>query len=201
MVFALFGWVVGRQADRLIELSTTDGLTGLLNVRGFRERFHQEFARACRLRQPLSVLVIDLDGLKRINDHHGHEIGDCALRAVADTMRDSLRATDIGARVGGDEFTLLAPDTTDTAAVTLAERIRTRATDAQSELARLAASLSVGVVTFDGGEDVGTDAAGLMRAADQALYRAKRGGGNRVTTARFPKGGLNAYVGDAGTIF
>ena len=187
VVFTLFGWLLGRQADRLIELSTTDGLTGILNVRGFRQRLQQELARARRWQQPLSLVIIDLDGLKQINDRHGHEAGDRALRAVAQTLRDTLRLTDVAARVGGDEFTLLAANTPETAAVTLAERIRVRATGPQSPLALLAASLSLGVVTFDPAQNNSADAAALRRAADEALYEAKRAGGNRVTAARLAR--------------
>jgi diguanylate cyclase (GGDEF)-like protein len=187
IVFGLFGWLLGCQVDRLIELSTTDGLTGLLNVRGFHQRVQQELARARRSRQPLSLIIIDLDGLKSINDRNGHEVGDRALRAVAQTMRDTLRLTDVAARVGGDEFTLLAPNTSETAAVTLAERIRMRATEAQSQLALLAASISLGVVTLDPAQNNSADAAALMRAADEALYEAKRRGGNRVNAARLAK--------------
>jgi diguanylate cyclase (GGDEF)-like protein len=184
VVFGLFGWLLGRQADRLIEVSTTDALTGLLNTRGFRQRLQQELPRARRSRQPLSLVLIDLDGLKRINDQHGHEVGDRTLRSVAETIRDTLRITDLGARVGGDEFTVLAPNTPERAAVTLAERIRTRAADSRSQLARLAATISLGVVTFDPGQDAGADEKALMRAADEALYDSKRGGGNRVNAAR-----------------
>jgi diguanylate cyclase (GGDEF)-like protein len=187
IVFALFGWLLGCQADQLIELSTTDGLTGLLNIRGFHQRLQQELARARRSRQPLSLVIVDLDGLKRINDRHGHEVGDRALRAVAQTMRDTLRLSDIAARVGGDEFTLLAPNTSEAAAVTLAERIRLRTVEAESQLALLAASISLGVVTFDPAQNNSADAAALMRAADEALYEAKRGGGNRVSAARLAK--------------
>lgn len=183
-VFALFGWLLGQQADRLIELSTTDALTRLLNARGFHQRLREELARARRSGQPLSLLIIDLDGLKTINDCHGHEVGDRALRAVAERMREALRVTDIGGRVGGDEFTLLAPDTTEAAAVTLAERIRTRVAEAQSPRALVAASISVGVVTFDPSQDAHADATALMTAADLALYEAKRAGGNRVKAAR-----------------
>jgi two-component system cell cycle response regulator len=98
-------------------------------------------------------------------------------------MRETFRATDIGARVGGDEFALLAPNTAAEAAATLAERIRTRATAADSPLTPLAASVSLGVATFDPGQDLQVDATALMRAADEALYAAKRGGGNRVSAA------------------
>jgi diguanylate cyclase (GGDEF)-like protein len=187
IVFALFGWFLGSQADRFIELSTTDGLTGLLNVRGFHQRLQQELARADRSHQPLSLVIIDLDGLKSINDRHGHEVGNRALGAVAETMRDTLRLTDTAARVGGDEFTFLAPNTSENAAVMLAERIRMRATEAQSELARLAGGISLGVVTFDPAQNNVADAAALMRTADEALYESKRAGGNRVNSARLAK--------------
>jgi diguanylate cyclase (GGDEF)-like protein len=180
IVFALFGCVLGRQADRLIELSTTDALTGLLNGRGFYERLDQELARACRSRQTLSLVSVDLDGLKSINDSHGHEMGDRALREVAERMRETLRITDIAARVGGDEFALLAPNTTEAAAVTLAHRIRARMAGAQRGHALAPASVSLGVVTFDPGRDPHPDRMALMRAADAALYDAKRAGGNRV---------------------
>lgn len=189
IAFALFGWLLGSQADRLIELSTTDALTGLLNARAFYDRLHQEIARAHRSGQPFSLLIIDLDGLKSINDRHGHEVGDRALQAVAETMRDTLRVTDIGARVGGDEFTLLATNTAAGAAVTLAERIRTQVAEAHSGLARLAGTVSVGLVTFDPLQDTAVDAAGLMKAADKALYDAKWGGRNRVSATRFAERG------------
>jgi diguanylate cyclase (GGDEF)-like protein len=180
LVFGMFGWFLGRQADRLIDLSTTDDLTGLLNARGFYQRPHQELARAQRSREPLSLFILDLDDLKSINDHYGHEAGDRALRVVATTMRETLRATDIGARVGGDEFMLLAPNTGAVAGVTLAQRIRTQAAEKRSQLPGLATTISVGVATFDPGRGAAVDAAGLTRAADEALYDAKREGGNRV---------------------
>ena len=108
--------------------------------------------------------------------------GDRALRAVAETMRDMFRVTDRGARLGGDAFMLLAPNRDEAAAVTLAERIRTPAAETQSQRSFLVASVSLGVVTFDSGQDSDADATALMRAADEALYGAKRrGGGNRVT--------------------
>ena len=101
LVFAAFGWFLGRQTDRLIELSTTDELTGLLNASGFYGGLHRELARAQRSLQSLSLLIVDLDSLKTISDRHGYEAGGRALRAVALIMRDTLRVTDIAARVWG----------------------------------------------------------------------------------------------------
>jgi diguanylate cyclase (GGDEF)-like protein len=157
-------------------------LTGLLNRRGFYQRFHQELAAARRSGQSLSLVMIDLDGLKAINDRDGHEVGDRALRALAESMRDVLRVTDVGARLGGDEFALLAPHTGEPAVITLAERIRARVGDRQAQCDLPPASVSLGVVTFDPHRDVGIDATVLMKTADEALYVAKRDGGDRVRT-------------------
>jgi diguanylate cyclase (GGDEF)-like protein len=180
VAFALFGFVVGRRADRLLDLSRTDPLTGLANARGFRERLEAEHARSLRYREPLSLLLIDLDGLKSINDRMGHPVGDLALLRLAAAIRDGARASDLGARYGGDEFVLLAPSTGSAAAAALAERIRRRV--AEDEGDGLAVTASVGVATFDPAGPAGA-ALGLMDAADAALYRAKRSGGNCVAAA------------------
>src|SRR5688500_9849294 len=125
-LFALFGYIAGRHADELAELSETDALTNLLNPRGFAVRLRAEIKRSKRYREPLSVLFLDLDGLKAINDRYGHRAGSEALRDLAGVIRDELRESDTGARWGGDEFTIIAPKTTKAAAVLFAERIRTR---------------------------------------------------------------------------
>src|SRR5206468_3983540 len=124
LAFALFGGVLGHYADRLARLATTDPLTGLFNPRAFHDRLRQELGRVARYREPLSLLVLDLDGLKRVNDQFGHEAGDAALRSVAAAIRRGLREIDLGARIGGDEFAVLAPQTGAEAAVVLAERLR-----------------------------------------------------------------------------
>jgi len=176
-VFSIFGFVVGRQADRLAALSRTDPLTGLSNLRDLFERLRTELVRARLQQAPLSMLVIDLDGLKAINDRHGHRAGDAALRALADAIRSQLRATDLGARWGGDEFAVLAPNTSTRAAFALGERIRALI------LERRAASPltgSIGVATTDPGSDDRLDAERLLRAADAAMYEAKRRGRNCV---------------------
>jgi Diguanylate cyclase, GGDEF domain len=123
VAFTLFGCILGRQADRLAELSETDPLTGLSNARGFLDRLDAELARSRRYREPLGLLSVDLDGLKSINDRYGHRAGDDAIRSVADVIRSELRES-VGARWGGDEFAVLAPSTSRVAALALAERIR-----------------------------------------------------------------------------
>jgi diguanylate cyclase (GGDEF)-like protein len=181
IAFTVFGYVLGRQADRLAELSETDPLTGLANARRLFERLDVELARSRRYREPLALLLVDLDGLKRINDEFGHHAGDQAIRRLADVIRSQLRETDVAARWGGDEFAVLAPNTSREAAVVLAERIRASIPE---QRAGWHLSGSLGVVTIDPTveEDV-VDSATLMRAADAVLYEAKRTGGSRVVVA------------------
>jgi diguanylate cyclase (GGDEF)-like protein len=180
IAFALFGFLVGGQADRLAVLSETDALTGLHNARGLSGRFEEELARFGRYRQPLALLLVDLDGLKRINDRSGHLAGDVALRRVADAIRAELRATDIGARWGGDEFAILAPNTGEPAALILAERIRTLIARRNVPW-RLTASIGVAVAEATTQAQERMTPARLMRIADAALYEAKRRGRNTVS--------------------
>jgi diguanylate cyclase (GGDEF)-like protein len=181
IAFGMFGYVLGRQADRLAALSETDALTGLTNARGFFERLDDELARARRYGEPLALLLVDLDGLKHVNDRFGHSAGDEAIRSLADVIRSQLRATDVGARWGGDEFAVLAPDTPKAAALALAERIRVLIPQ-QSTNWEVSGSVGVAVIDPRSGDDV-VDSATLMRAADAALYEAKRSGRNRVVLA------------------
>lgn len=182
-VFLAFGYVLGRQADRLLELSQTDPLTGLSNARMFQARLREEFARARRYRHPLSLLFIDVDGLKAVNDRGGHVAGDAALVRVATALRRTARSSDLAARWGGDEFALLAPDTTSGAALTLGERIRVLVTEASRDSPD-AMTVSVGLATTSGEED--TTAEQLRTRADDALYAAKRQGRDRVVGAVRP---------------
>ena len=181
MIFALFGYILGRQADQLAELSETDSLTGLFNARGFSSRFNSEIKRARRYRQPLSLLFLDLDGLKTVNDRYGHRAGSEALRGVAKVISEESRQTDVASRWGGDEFTILAPMTGSTAALSLAERIRCRI---EEDTAGYPVTASIGVATHQPNDlAMPLDAALLMRAADTAMYNAKKRGRNRVVAA------------------
>lgn len=178
VAFTLFGRALGRQADRLYDLSSTDPLTLLRNRRGFEERLEEEFARATRYDTDLSLLLIDLDGLKDLNDRLGHRAGDEALREVASAIRTGPRAADVAGRWGGDEFALLAPNTGSEDAKLLGERIRAFAEGGEG--ARHV-TVSVGVTTLDAKRRFASSEA-MVRAADSALYEAKRRGRNCVAS-------------------
>lgn len=180
VVFLIVGFVLGRKIDRFRRLSTVDALTGLANRSVLDVRLHEEWRRAERYRAPLSVLLIDVDGLKRVNDESGHAAGDHLLRTVATAINISLRTIDVGARWGGDEFAVLAPNTHLEAAEQMAQRLL-------SEMERHGGSgqgapASIGVATFDPHHSSDT-ADTLMRRADAALYRAKMGGRHQVRVA------------------
>lgn len=178
IIFATFGYILGRQADALAELSETDPLTRLLNARGFAARLQGEIQRSRRYREPLSLLFLDLDGLKDINDKHGHRAGSQALREVAAVISAELRETDTGARWGGDEFTVIAPNTNNDAATVLAERIRSGIAGHVGDW-RLTASIGIATLDWEETEMV-PDAQALLRDADAAMYEAKRRGKNKV---------------------
>jgi diguanylate cyclase (GGDEF)-like protein len=155
--------------------STLDQLTGLLNRRGLEPRFAEVAEQAALTQQPVSVVVADIDHFKRINDTHGHPVGDAVLREVADEMRRSLRTFELLYRFGGEEFLLLLPGADAENAARIAETLR----DAVEQLhpAGLPVECSFGSATGQG-EDV--IFAKLVEAADVALYDAKRFGRNRV---------------------
>ena len=160
--------------QQLIDLSIRDGLTRLYNRRHFHVKLEEEVARARRQRRDLTLLLLDVDELKRINDTRGHVEGDAALVGLAGVLESMLRhQVDIAFRLGGDEFAALLIETTHSAGVAVAERIR----EAVQHLGDASFRLSIGVAGLSGDEDHEN----LLRRADHALYRSKRLGGNRVT--------------------
>lgn len=181
VVFFAFGYVLGRQVDALADLARTDPLTGLRNQRAFEERLAEEIARSGRYGGPLSLLIADVDGLKAVNDRSGHHAGNLALRAVADAMRKDARQTDLTARIGGDEFALLAPNTIAGEATALGDRIRRLVAEQDA----VPVTISVGVATLGTARP---NAETLLEAADAALYEAKRRGRNQVVAAVSPEG-------------
>ena len=156
-----------RTEDRLRHLATTDALTGLANYRSLSEAAESEIKRSGRTARAFAVLIFDLSGMKRINDRHGHQAGNCALCRLADIFRFSCRSIDTAARYGGDEFAIVLPETGAKEADAVARRICERLSNDREE-PRL--SMSVGVAVYP--ED-GTTSETLFQAADRALYRMK----------------------------
>jgi diguanylate cyclase (GGDEF)-like protein len=167
-----------RVEDRLRSLAVSDPLTGLANYRHLVSVINTEIARAGRTARSFSILFMDLDGLKLINDRDGHLVGNRALIRVADALRLSIRPTDTAARFGGDEFALVLPDTAELAARLVARRVCERlANDGEQP----PITISVGVAEHP--RDGATTEA-LVRAADRLLYDAKRRRLRHVHTGR-----------------
>ena len=180
---AAFNAMAGRiEADQaaLAELASRDGLTGLYNHRTFYVLLGDELARAKRFQRPVSLLLLDIDHFKRVNDTHGHLAGDAALRELCELLRREARAVDRVCRYGGEEITLILPETDIEAAVRLAERLRA-AMEAQAFDVGTGTpphlTVSIGAASWPAHAD---NAQALVAAADAALYAAKRGGRNRV---------------------
>jgi diguanylate cyclase (GGDEF)-like protein len=182
VVFMALGYILGRRIDELKRLSTTDPLTGLANRRAFEARLRDEWRRANRSTLPLSLLLIDIDGLKRINDERGHAAGDRVLRTAAHAIKAAMRSTDFGARWGGDEFAIVAPNTVRRSAEQLAQRLLGHVSE-QARARDAAVTISVGVATLDQQHDQSATVEWLQNAADAALYQAKSEGRNRVKVA------------------
>ncbi len=161
---------------RLYDAARTDPLTKLSNRRGFRELLDLDLERARRGGTTMAVLVGDLDNFKDVNDRSGHKVGDAALQRVAGLLREGKRQIDTAARVGGEEFALILPDTGRNGALALAERLRrTIAEELAGDSTPLTISFGLSVYP-----EHGETAAALLHAADQALYGSKQGGGNRT---------------------
>lgn len=181
VVFLLLGYTLGRRIDELRRLSATDALTGLANRRAFHARLREEWLRSRRFGSPLSLMLVDVDGLKRINDEGGHTAGDQVLRSTARSIAVTMRVTDFGARWGGDEFAIVAPNTVRSAAQHLAQRLMGHV--ASEARTRQAVTISVGIATAEPSRDSSATIDGLLHAADSALYQAKHSGRNRVSVA------------------
>ena len=171
-----------RLIKDLENLATTDGLTRLYNRRTFLQRAESEFERSRRYQRPLSVLMLDVDHFKNVNDTYGHETGDRVLRVLADASRKSLRQQDVIGRYGGEEFVAFLPETPSEVALEVAERLR-------QSVAALGVGSANGVVKVTASIGVATAGRGtaavaqLINAADQALYEAKQQGRNRVVVS------------------
>ena len=172
-----------EDANRQLQtLATIDPLTKLMNRRVLDARLDQEFARAARYRHPLGCMMLDVDHFKKVNDTHGHLVGDRVLAQVGALITATIRKTDVAARYGGEEFVVVVPESSRTGALVLAERLRHAVASGgrdSSDLPRV--TVSVGIATTELGVASAQD---LLRRADEALYEAKEAGRNRIVVAR-----------------
>jgi two-component system cell cycle response regulator len=177
-----------RYADRLrdnvqqsIEMAITDGLTGLYNRRYMETHLGSLVEQAGSRGKPLTILVLDIDFFKAINDNHGHDAGDDVLREFATRIRKSIRGIDLACRLGGEEFVIVMPETDMAVATIVAERLRRRIASEPFGITHgsraIDVTISIGIATLDTADD---NASTILKRADQALYRAKRDGRNRV---------------------
>lgn len=186
LLIASFGFVfmAKERADEVNRrLAALDELTGVANRRSIVAALDRDVGRAIRTREPLAVMMVDIDFFKHVNDSHGHLAGDRVLRNVADVIRSRIRAQDIVGRYGGEEFLVVLVDTPAQGALQLAEQLRgaVQASSCHWGTQRLSVTVSVGV--FGGRLEPGDNWDQLIHAADSALYRAKQGGRNRVEMA------------------
>jgi diguanylate cyclase (GGDEF)-like protein len=167
-------------------LADHDSLTGLLNRRRFRAELDQYVSFTGRYGGQGAVMIIDIDGLKQVNDKLGHQVGDNLIRRVSSALRERVRATDIVARLSGDEFAVLMPQSDTAGAMQLGEDLRAEVADGSPSGSEQGTStISVGIAMFGSKRDVGSEA--VLVAADQAMYRAKEEGRNRVALFEDPE--------------
>jgi diguanylate cyclase (GGDEF)-like protein len=163
----------------LYNQAITDELTGLYTYRYFKMRLKEEINRAIRYKLPLSLLMVDIDFFKRINDEYGHQCGDYILRELAKIIKNTTRATDISSRYGGEEFSIILPGTEIKGATRLAERLRKKIEESefiyQDKILKITVSIGISILK----EDI-LEEGKLIEQADLSLYNAKRNGRNRV---------------------
>ena len=165
--------------EALSHQANTDALTGKMNRRALNNALADLIVKGERRRVAFSLLMMDIDFFKAINDNHGHDVGDKALQHVANRISSQLREGDLCARYGGEEFVVLLPNTATDEAMQVAERIRAEVESSPLKLPKQPITLSIGVATYQ----PGMDAEKLLKAADKEVYRAKESGRNQVRLA------------------
>ena len=172
------------QAQELTILATTDALTGLMNRRCFLEKAEEELQRSVRYKRHMALIMVDIDFFKKVNDTYGHAMGDVVLRRVTETLSLNMRSTDALGRLGGEEFALLLPESTDASARVVAEGLRKKVEDSEIILdngVRINITASFGIASANP-ESPGETVTSILSRADAALYSAKQSGRNRVVS-------------------
>jgi diguanylate cyclase len=179
-------WMQGL-IDALCDLSSRDALTGLANRRSFEAALSREIDRVARSGEPALLLLLDIDHFKRVNDTHGHSVGDVVIQAVAEALRESVRPMDLPARVGGEEFAIILPNCPPAFGETVAERMRQRI---ENKAIAIGPSQTLGVTVSVGGayapQWVRSSVGIWMERSDLQLYRAKAEGRNRTCVEPTP---------------
>ncbi len=168
-----------KTKEKLIKMAITDELTGLVNRRYFMGRLLHEYERIKRYETVFTVLMIDLDNFKKINDTYGHQAGDVVLRTVSDTMRLSLRLSDIIGRIGGEEFAVILPETDISPGLVIGERLRKRVETLEMPYRDIKIRITISIgASPSSTDDLSID--DVFQRSDSALYRAKESGRNRI---------------------
>jgi diguanylate cyclase (GGDEF)-like protein len=195
----VLAWALARTLSRLHQRvaaeAVTDPLTGLRNRRYLAEALEREVSRSLRFGHPISLIILDVDDFKKINDYYGHVQGDIVLKRVADVVREAIRLIDVAARYGGDELAVILVETGREGATILAERLGEQMRETRvplRERGSMGVTLSVGVATIPNSAH---DLDSLVDAADRALLRAKRAGKNQIGTAPPTRHGAAGDVG------
>ena len=184
--FMMAAGLLGRQRrtmESIRLLATMDSLTGVFNARAFFEMLQKEMARSRRYGRPLSLIYLDIDNFKTVNDSFGHQTGNSVLSATAAGLLQSVRRTDIVARLGGDEFSILLPETDEAAARTTVERVRENL-GRETTQKGCGVTVSIGAVTY---KTLDCTADEIIRTADDLMYLVKRGGKNGARFAVIPE--------------
>ena len=178
--FVVKYFIKSRDFEQQYRLATTDGLTELYNHRYFQEQMKRQIENSKRYETEFSMIILDIDFFKKFNDTFGHQAGDAVLRQVAQTLKKNVRATDIVCRYGGEEMSIILPNTGKDVAYSTAEKICQRVSDRKFKLSNdkeTSVTISLGVATFPYD---GQSASDIIDAADKRLYNAKHNGRNQV---------------------